>query len=207
MYTPKYARNDNVDELKEFIRAHGFGILFTGSGGKPWATHIPMVLSRDGSRLTGHVSRANLQWKVFQTGEVVLAVFAGPHTYISSSWYDHENVPTWNYIAVHVSGTIRVIEGEAIITHLKELTRQYEVHSANPVSVEKMTPKFLETEMRGLVAFEIEISEIEGARKLSQNRDDKNHDIIIENLENRADEDSHMIAQEMKKNRPQKDGN
>lgn len=207
MYTPKYARNDNVDELKEFIRAHGFGILFTGAGGKPWATHIPMVLSRDGSRLSGHISRANLQWKSFQTGEEVLAVFSGPHAYISSSWYDHENVPTWNYVAVHVSGTIRIIEGEAVFTHLKELTHQYEVHSTNPVSVEKMTPKFLETEMRGLVAFEIEISEITGARKLSQNRDDKNHTTIIENLENRTDEDSHKIAWEMKKNRPQKDGN
>src|SRR4051812_12670199 len=160
MYAPKYARNENIDELQQFIRENGFAILFSNVEGKPWATHIPLILNEDGSKLTGHVSRANHQWKNFFAGEV-LAVFNGPHAYVSSSWYDHENVPTWNYIAVHVSGTIRIIEGEELLNHLKDLVHQYERHSAKPVSVETMTPKFLNDEMRGLIAFEIAISKVQ----------------------------------------------
>src|SRR4051812_14263478 len=138
MYAPKYSRQENPEELKRFIRENGFAILFSELDGKPWATHIPLILSKDATRLTGHVSRANRQWKNFENGKEVLAVFSGPHAYISSSWYDHENVPTWNYIAVHVTGNIRTIEGEALLDHLKELVDQYEINSPNPVSVERM---------------------------------------------------------------------
>ncbi len=201
MYAPKYAREENPEELKRFIRDNGFGILFSNVEGKPWATHIPLFLSDDGTKLTGHVSRANRQWKDLENGAEVLAVFSGPHAYISSSWYDHENVPTWNYIAVHVSGIIRTIEGESLLTHLKDLVDQYEKHSSNPVSVEKMTPKFLADEMRGLVAFEIQITKMEGAYKLSQNRDDNNHSKIITELEKREDEGSQKVANAMKDNR------
>jgi transcriptional regulator len=201
MYAPKYAREENPEELKRFIRNNGFAILFSNVDGKPWATHIPLVLSDDGTKLTGHVSRANRQWKDFENGSNVLAVFNGPHAYVSSSWYDHENVPTWNYIAVHVSGSIRTIDGEALLDHLKELVDQYEKHSSNPVSVEKMTPKFLADEMRGLVAFEITISKMEGAYKLSQNRDEKNHRKIMTELEKREDEGSRKVAEAMKNDR------
>ncbi|HWA35750.1 MAG TPA: FMN-binding negative transcriptional regulator [Cyclobacteriaceae bacterium] len=204
MYAPKYARQEDPEELKRFVRENGFAVLFSIVDGKPWATHVPLSLSDDGSKLTGHVSRANRQWKDFNNGSDVLAVFTGPHAYISSSWYDHENVPTWNYLAVHVSGNIRMIEGDALISHLKELVDQYEKHSANPVSVEKMTQKFLTDEIRGLVAFEIIISKIEGAYKLSQNRDETNHRAIVTALEKRQDEGSKKVAEAMKIDRSKK---
>src|SRR5204862_3856581 len=136
---------------------------------RPTATHIPLELDKNENGkdiLAGHISRGNPQWKFFTDQLRVLAVFPGPHTYISSSWYDHENVPTWNYIAVHVYGTIRTIEGEALLAHLKELVDQYEKHSPKPVSVERMTPQFLANEMRGVVAFELLITKMEGAYKL-----------------------------------------
>ncbi len=202
MYAPKYARQEDAEELNRFVRENGFAILFSHVDGKPWATHIPLVLSDDATRLSGHVSRGNRQWKDFQNGNEVLAVFSGPHAYISSSWYDHENVPTWNYIAVHVTGVIKTIEGEDLVAHLKDLVNQYEKHSQNPVSVEKMTPKFFADAMHGLVAFEIQITKMEGAYKLSQNRDDKNHHQIIVELEKRKDEGSHQVAGAMKRNRP-----
>src|SRR5690349_18720896 len=107
MYTPKIYQDNNPASIRKFIHENGFGILVSITGGQLWATHIPIMLSDDGTKLIGHVSRGNKQWKDFGTQEV-LTIFSGPHTYVSSSWYDHENVPTWNYLTVHVYGTIRI---------------------------------------------------------------------------------------------------
>lgn len=200
MFIPGYYKNENTAEVKDFLRHHGFGVLVTHTGTKLWGTHIPLELSEDGNHLYGHISKANAQWRNFNSGEEVLAIFTGPHAYISSSWYDHENVPTWNYIAVHVYGTIRIIEGELLYESLKRLTDKYEKNSVNPVSVERMSPEYVKKAMLGLVGFEISITNIEAAYKLSQNRDRKNHEAIIHELEKRNDHDSLQIAEAMKKN-------
>ena len=199
MYTPKLNRNENREELLEFIRKNGFAILISTVEGKPWATHIPLMLSADGKKLSGHVARGNKQWKEWTTETEILAIFNGSHTYISSSWYDHENVPTWNYIAVHVYGKLKILSAEELLQSLKELTDKYEKQSAQPISVEKMNPDFLKKEMLGIVGFEIEITKIEATYKLSQNRDAKNHEAIITELEKRNDPASTAIADEMKK--------
>lgn len=187
-----------MDEIKDFIRQNSFGILVTNNN-KISATHIPLELSADGTKLEGHIAKANPQWKNFVSGQEVLAIFNGPHTYISSSWYDHENVPTWNYMAVHVYGTVEIIEGERLLLALKRLVDQYEKHSARPVSMETMSPGYVAKEMRGLVGFDISITNIEAAYKLSQNRDAKNHKAIIEQLEKRNDPHSSAIADAMRK--------
>lgn len=202
MYTPKHFRNEDTTSLHEFIRRNGFGILINHADGQLWATHIPLLLSADGTKLTGHLARGNKQSKTFKEGAEVLAIFNGPHTYISSSWYDHENVPTWNYIAVHVTGTVRVVEGEELEQSLKHLVDKYEQHSANPVSVEKMSPQFLKKELLGIIGFEVTITKLEGTYKLSQNRDDANYHTIVNELEKREDPASHDVAQIMKQNRP-----
>jgi transcriptional regulator len=202
MYTPKINRNDNPEENKKFIHENGFGILINQVEGKPWATHIPMVLSEDGTTLRGHMARGNKQWRSFAENSDVLAVFSGPHAYISSSWYDHENVPTWNYIAVHVSGKIKITEGEELLSSLKELTDKYEKASVCPVTVEGMSAKFLDAEIRGIVSFEIAIEKIEASYKLSQNRDDKNYSRVVEELERRNEDGSTKIAGVMKELRP-----
>ena len=202
MYTPKINRNDNPEDHRKFIHENGFGLLINQVEGKPWATHLPLVLSEDGMILKGHVARGNKQWRSFNENPDVLAVFSGPHAYISSSWYDHENVPTWNYIAVHVSGKIKITEGEELLHSLKELTNKYEKASACPVTVEGMSPKFLEAEIRGIVSFEIAIEKIEASYKLSQNWDDKNYSRIVEKLERRNEDGSTKIAGEMKELRP-----
>jgi transcriptional regulator len=202
MYTPPDNRNSNQEEVRNFIRQNGFGILISQLEGKPWATHIPMMLSDDGSKISGHLARGNKQWKNFNSVPDVLAVFSGPHTYISSSWYNHENVPTWNYIAVHVTGQIKIIEGEELLNSLKHLTDKYEKSSAKPVTVEGMSPGFLKKELLGIVGFEITITNIEATYKLSQNRDNENYKRVINALEDRKDNHSHEIAEEMKKRRP-----
>lgn len=200
MYINSYSRVSDSTEVMEFIRQNGFAILVSQVDGKPWATHLPLVLSNDGAELTGHVSRGNKAWRDFSTQEV-LCIFQGPHTYISSSWYDHENVPTWNYLAVHVYGNIKIQEGEELLASLKALTDKYERHSQKPVSVEGMTPSYLEKEIRGIVGFTINITSVEACFKLSQNRDDKNHAEIVRQLKARGDSASVAVADEMVRHR------
>ena len=202
MYIPKVNRNPNIDEIRDFVKANSFAILVSTHNGRLFASHIPMELDTDkegNDRLNGHLSKANPQWEEFTSHPEVLAIFTGPNTYISSSWYDHENVPTWNYIAVHFYGKIRIVEGEELLEFLKKQVDKHEKDSAHPVSVEKMSKTFVETEMKGIVGFQIIIDEVLPAYKLSQNRDIHNYQNIINELELRGDFHSLRIAKEMKK--------
>lgn len=204
MYIPGPFKVTDSETIRGFINENGFGILITSGNGKIWATHVPMLLSKDNDQkdiLTGHISKANIQWKEFEKSQEVLVVFPGNHSYISSSWYDHENVPTWNYLAVHVYGTIHIIEGDELKEELTRMVNKYESSIPNPISVERMTESFVQSEMRGIVGFKISISEIQAANKLSQNRDDKNYLRIIEGLENQGDPDSIEMARIMKEKR------
>lgn len=201
MYTPEIYKNENQEEIKKFLQENSFGILINQTNGKLWATHIPLELDTNengATILSGHISKENPQWNGFIDNDQVLAVFSGPHSYISSSWYDHENVPTWNYIAVHVYGKIKIIEGEAVIKSLKKLVDKYEQKSKNPVRIEDLSQKIM-LQSRGIVAFEIEITEIQATRKMSQNRDEKNYQNIISELEKANTNQSVAVANEMKK--------
>ena len=123
MYIPDIYKNENQEEIKDFLNKNSFGILINQTNGKLCATHIPLELdnNKNGKQvLYGHISIENPQWNGFLDNDEILAVFSGPHSYISSSWYDHENVPTWNYIAVHIYGKIKIIEGEAVVESLKK---------------------------------------------------------------------------------------
>lgn len=206
MYIPACFKNDDLNEVRDFLNKNSFGILVSQLDSKFLATHIPLELDKDENGkdiLVGHISKANPQWKNFTNGSQILAIFSGAHSYISSSWYDHENVPTWNYIAVHIYGRIKIIEGEKLINALKKLVDKYEVNSDKPVAVEKMSEKFISKEIKGIVGFEIEINEIQSAYKLSQNRDAHNHKNIISELDKKGDCNSHVIAEEMKKHKKQ----
>ena len=201
MYIPDIYKNKNKEEINKFIQENSFGILINQTNGKLWATHIPLELDTNkngGSILFGHLSKENPQWEGFIENNEVLAVFSGPHSYISSSWYDHENVPTWNYIAVHVYGTIKIIDAEAAIEVLKKQVDKYEQKSKNPVRIEDLSKKTM-MQSSGIVAFEIEITQIQATRKMSQNRDGKNYQNIISELEKANTNDSIAIANEMKK--------
>lgn len=201
MYIPDLYKNENQEEIRNFIHENGFALLINQVDGKPWATHTPLLLetNSDGKEvLIGHISLENPQAKSFDSDSEILAVFNGPHSYISSSWYDHENVPTWNYIAVHIYGKIRVLNYDETVTSLKNLVDKYESRSENPVRIEDLSEKTMR-QARGIVAFEIEITSIQAKKKLSQNRDQKNYDTIISELEKRNDSQSVSIANEMKK--------
>lgn len=105
MYIPSFFKLENKDKIRDFINHNGFGIVINKGNERLLASHIPMLYTTNEKGeevLTGHLSRANPQWKSFDLMSEVLVIFQGPHSYISSSWYDHTNVPTWNYIAVDI---------------------------------------------------------------------------------------------------------
>ena len=206
MYIPNLYKNENQSEIEQFISENGFAILVNQTNGKLWATHIPLILGTNSNPetsvqiLIGHISKLNPQAESFKQNDEVLAIFSGSHSYISSSWYDHENVPTWNYLAVHVYGKIRLHSFEESIEGLKKLVNKYEAKSEKPIRIENLSEKTMR-EARGIVSFEIEITNIEAQKKLSQNRDDKNYKNIISELEKTNDSQAIAIANEMKKNR------
>ncbi|MDT0540162.1 FMN-binding negative transcriptional regulator [Croceitalea sp. P059] len=182
MYIPHYYKKENLEEIKEFIQENSFGILINQVNNKPWATHIPLELDIDESGndiLVSHISKANPQWKEFKEQPEVLCVFNGPHSYISSSWYREEEVPTWDYIAIHVYGRIRILSESEVMDSMRKLVAKYEANSKNPISLENMSEKTLR-QVKGVVGFKIEISDIQAAYKLSQTRPEDHQSIIKE---------------------------
>ena len=200
MYIPNHYKNENIKEVKDFLIKNSFGILLNQNKGRISGTHIPMELNTDKNGkdiLSGHISKTNPQWNNFNDKEEVLAIFNGPHSYVSSSWYKKENVPTWNYIAVHIYGTIKIIEGDELLSSLKKLVDKYEANSEKPVSVENLSEKSLK-QINGIIGFNIHINEIQATYKLSQNRDDSDYHNVIKKLDKTKDSGSMEIAKEMR---------
>lgn len=199
MYIPHHYRNENIEEVKDFLIQNSFGILINTLDGKPWGTHIPLELDEDEDGkaiLMGHLAKANPQWKSFGESKEVLCIFNGPHSYVSSSWYQEEEVPTWNYIAVHIYGKLRIIKGEELFDHLKKLVDKYESGSKDPIKIENLSTNTMR-QVRGVVGFQIEVNEIQAAYKLSQGRE-HDHSKIIEELGNKPNAGSKAIAGIMK---------
>ncbi len=200
MYIPKLYREEDRDIILEFLRQNDFPGLVTYDGEKPVATHLPVELTvREGSMtIYGHMSRANPQWKTFGEQEALL-IFQGPHTYISARWYGHINVPTWNYMIVHVYGKARLVEGEELYSLLSRLVKKHEANST--YRLESLPPDFVEKEIQGVVGFAIDVARIEAAYKLSQNRNERDYENVLRELEKRGDEYSKEIADSMRKTR------
>ncbi len=199
MYIPHIYKNENIDEIEDFIQQNSFAILVSQANAAPLASHIPLELEKNETgedKLVGHLAKANPQWKSFEANNKVLAIFHGPHSYVSSSWYKEEEVPTWNYIAVHIYGTIRIQEKEQLFTSLNRLVDKYEKDSEDPVKIENLSKSTMR-QIKGVVGFEIAIEDIQAAYKLSQGRKE-DHPRIIEELSKRENPGSREIAEEMK---------
>ncbi|MFJ8066877.1 FMN-binding negative transcriptional regulator [Psychrobacillus sp. NPDC096426] len=199
MFIPKFFNITDVDEIREFVQQNSFGTIVTTKHGKPIATHLPLMFHKNGDQhfITGHMAYGNPQWRTFDTSDDVLVLFQGPHAYISSSWYEHENVPTWNYQAVHVYGTASILDEKELKQDLTSLLQKYEKHRENPILWEKLSPQLLEKELKGIVGFKIDVKEIQAAYKLSQNRNEKDYLNIVEELHKEQDINSQQMAKVM----------
>lgn len=199
MFIPEHYKNNDIKEIHNFLKNNSFGILINTIGGKPWGTHIPLEIGRnsDGKDiLVGHIAKANLQSKDLIDGDEVLCIFNGPHSYVSSSWYQKEEVPTWNYIAVHVYGYVKIQTQNELLSSLHDLVDKYEKSSEHPISLNDMSKKTMR-QVTGIVGFEILINDIQAVNKLSQGRS-HDHPKIIEELEKQGSAEK-AIAKEMKK--------
>lgn len=200
MYIPKYFKVENVDGILDFVQKNSFGTIVTTKKGKPIATHLPLGLNKKGDDyyITGHMAYGNPQWRTFETCRDVLIMFQGPHAYISSSWYNQENVPTWNYQAVHVYGKAIILENDELIEDLTKMLEKYEGNRENPVLWDKLSTHLLEKELKGIVGFKIKVGEIQAAYKLSQNRNKSDYINIISKLQNEGNSNSEQMAELMK---------
>ena len=201
MYIPKYFKVTNVDEIWDFVQENSFGTIVTTEEGKPIATHLPLrfIKQEDEYYITGHFAYGNPQWKSIETAHNILVMFQGPHAYISSSWYSHENVPTWNYQAVHMYGKATILDKDEVIEDLTKLLEKYEQKRENPILWDKLSPKLLESQLKGIVGFKIKVKEIQAAYKLSQNRNETDYKNIIHQLQNEGDPASKQVAEVMEK--------
>src|SRR5438105_15403048 len=174
------------------MRDQSFATLVSQHDGAPVATHLPLLLRDDPppwGTLVGHMARANPQWQGFAGGEEVLAIFQGPHAYVSPSWYETAPaVPTWNYVAVHAYGVPRLIEsGPDRRAIVEEMVRAYEADFAAPWRLEDQPAEFVERMLRGVVGFEIRLTRVEGKAKLSQNRSEADRRGVVAALEASGD--------------------
>jgi transcriptional regulator len=191
MYIPRANEETRVPVMHELIFSQPFGSLVTMGASGLFASHLPMVLEQDGSELgtlKAHVSRANTQWRDLPSSIDALVIFAGPHHYISASWYpgtkeDGKEVPTWNYVVVHAYGPLKAIEDPVWLrAHLERLTDAHEAGFANPWKVSDAPADYINQQMRGIVGLEMPIRRLEGKWKVSQNRDERDRGAVIEEL-------------------------
>ncbi len=203
MYIPHYYHEEDLNKIADFVREHDFATLVIAENGAPVASHLLVDLTTDSDGtwlINGHMARANKLWRAFDSTKEVLLIFGGPNTYISPTWYSHLNVPTWNYIAVHLYGTPRLIDGGPELTDiLSRLIKRYETKS--DYRLESLPRDFVEKEMRGTMGFQVKVTRVEANFKLSQNRNDEDYANVVRQLEARGDEQSVAVANEMRKNR------
>jgi transcriptional regulator len=203
VYIPDAFRQDSPQRLHGFVRQHSFGTLVTVAPGAdgivlPTANHLPFLL--DAARgpngvLRAHLARANPQWRLFRPDREVLVIFTGPHAFVSSAWYERpaEMVPTWNFTAVHAYGKPRLVDQETgVFELLRDLMAAYQPESAPP-SVDP-PDEALRAKVRGIVAFEVEVTRWEGKFKLSQNRTPGDRRRVREALADRGTPDDLAVA-------------
>ncbi|AWM15915.1 FMN-binding negative transcriptional regulator [Bacillus inaquosorum] len=190
----------NESDAYDVIRENGFATLFSMHEGMPFATHLPLLISDDKACLYGHFALQNPQWKDI-VGQSVLAVFHGPHCYISPSWYEtNKAVPTWNYVTVHVYGEVELLEDEKeLADSMKDLVLKYESPDSS-YKLEDVDPAFLAGMNKGVKGFKINISKIEGKAKLSQNHSLLRQTLVMNQLNQIPHTGEQKISGLMKEN-------
>ncbi len=175
MYVPPHFAETDVAKLHALMRAHSFATLVSWRDGAPFATHVPLLLDAERGplgTLVGHVARANPHAHSFDGASPALAIFLGPHAYISPRWFaSTPNVPSWNYLAVHATGSLRGVEDpESVRALLARSASVYEAGADDAWSLASVPVDYAKGAMRGVTAFELPIERLEGKWKLSQNK-------------------------------------
>ena len=202
MYSLPYFKAKDPLKILAFMKAHPFAMLCGADlKGSPAATQVPLFIDqRDGELfLSGHIMRNTAHHKAFEENPQVLALFTGAHSYVSASWYsDPKQASTWNYLSVQAKGKMKFMDDEALIAILKRTTDHFENNPDSPAAFDQLSKEYVEKLSKAIVAFEVKVEEIDHVFKLSQNRDEKSFDNIVDHL-SKGDEDARRMAEEMKK--------
>lgn len=203
MYNLPYFKEADEALVLDFIHQHPFAFIAGCDGeGKPVATQIPVFIKEREGRLylTGHMMKNTDHHKAFEQNPSALCVFTGAHTYVSATWYNNpQQASTWNYMSVHAKGKLRFLDEKGLIDVLRKTSLHFENYNTASTTVFDNLPKdYTSRLMKAIVAFEIEVEEMDNVFKLSQNRDEKSYRNIIEKLTDEGG-DAKAIAEEMTK--------
>lgn len=201
MYDVPFFKADRKDEVIAFMQANPFVMLCgCGSNNYPVATHVPVLIEEKEGKiiLHGHVMRGQKHTEAFEQNNNVLVIFSGAHTYVSASWYKHQNIAsTWNYRAVHAEGKLQFGGEKELLNVITKLTETFEEKDSSSL-VQHMKPEYVTAMMKHIVAFEIEVTNIEHVFKLSQNRDEESYASIVNHLSKQSNTDANTVASIMK---------
>jgi len=202
VYLPPAFSESRPEVLVGHIERSDFGLLVSHGGDGIVASHVPFVIDRDGDNLHlhAHLARPNPQVRHLARGGEVLAIFHGPHAYISPNWYDSgPSVPTWNYVDVHAYGIVRLVEdGDWLRQLLRRLSERHEARSPVPWRMDELPESYVKGMLRGIIGLDIAVTRLEGKYKLSQNRPASDRPRVIAALEDRGDADSQAVARLMR---------
>ena len=201
MYIPAAFAESDPERLAALIGDYNFGTLVSAGRQGLFATHLPFAPdpARPLELLHAHMARTNPHWRDLAEGGEALAIFQGPHAYVSAAWYaTRPKVPTWNYVAAHVYGRVRLrTEPQAVLETLALTVRHQEAGRQQPWRMEDQPPAFLAGMAKGVVAFELHVSRIEGKAKLSQNVGRADQEGAIAGLLREGDAPSRATAEAM----------
>ena len=204
MYDLPYYKEKDSRAIEQFMRDHPFALLAGADAlGNPVATQLPLLLTERAGKwvLRGHFMRKTDHHRAFTVNENALAVFTGSHSYVSGSWYSNPHSPsTWNYMSVHARGKITFLDDAALLQVLRDTSLQFEKgDSASPTVYDNLPEALTERLNKAIVAFEIEVTQLDSVFKLSQNRDQQSYTNIIREL-SLGDENARSIAAAMRAN-------
>lgn len=199
MYKLPYFTETDEEKVFEFMQKTTFSLITGIYQGRPVATHVPLEVKRKNGKviLTGHIMKGTGHHKAFAENEKVLVIFSGPHCYVSASWYVKKNVAsTWNYMDVHAIGNIRLVGEEETKKIIRNITNKYENEDSES-AFNKLPEEYVDSLLKAIAGFHIEVESIENVFKLSQNHDEVTRKQIIENLRKTNDYFAGEIAKEM----------
>ena len=200
MYIPKINEMNDRDEIMAFIKEHSFATIITNEEGVPRASHLPLVIEEDVDtlKIMSHFAKANSHWRLLNN-QKSLIIFAEPHAYISPAHYESiVNVPTWNYIAVHVYGDCTLVTDDASsIAILEKTIGTYEAEYKK--QWDALPADYKKANLNGIVCFEMKVTDIQAKKKLSQNKTSNERQNIIRQLEKSSNTHEVKIARQMQK--------
>ncbi len=198
MYDISYFKAKDHQEVIDFMQANPFvTICGVDANGLPIAGQIPVLIKQENDKLviTGHLMRKQDHTNAFGSNNNVLVIFSAPSAFVSASWYEKKGIAsTWNYQTVHAIGKMEMKGEDHLYALLSELTAHFEKDPNAPTQVKNLDPDYMKQNMKAIVSFEIEVTELKNVFKLSQNRDDKSHENIQNELNKGTPACKHMAA-------------